>query len=423
MEMLNIKELSISTYAFTLKEVQSRYRLPSTFTKVPDNKSILFEEVSNINKPAAKMVSWKTNPERLPAWIAALEKRYEKDLGAVDAYIIKWKDHRILDSPKDLIQLECTFIDQKLFTLSVHLTTGCITCQGAQYLEFAKQEFNKLKTFLNQLCTKFIPEHSENVAEGDDKIKDHETENDDLYVIEEESLVCSNDNMEGAKTNDNMEGAKTKVKNTEKVEIITVETKNCDDKSETINTQIEALCKGLSGLQSRYCILQTELSKIKTENKKFGNQQNTIEENKITCKCEEVRKGNNLRIEALKPELVNKLRSVVEKTIACKCEDVRKDTNLNIETLKTENKKMEVKMNSLQLKLTTLEKQNEKLENRLHTYNHDEGKSRQEKSDLQQENSRLRVEITNLKSVIDIKEAENSKLSSLINSKNLIIGN
>lgn len=80
-------------------------------------------------------------------------------------------------------------------------------------------------------------------------------------------------------------------------------------------------------------------------------------------------------------------------------------------------------MNSLQLKLTTLEKQNDKIENRLHTYNHDEGKSRQEKSDLQQENSRLRVEITNLKSEIAIKEAENSKLSSLINSKNLIIGN
>lgn len=166
------------------------------------------------------------------------------------------------------------------------------------------------------------------MAEGDDKIKDHE--NDELYVIQEESLVC---------TNDNTEGAKTKVKNTEKVEIITVETKNCDDKSEAINTQIEALCKGLSGLQSRYCTLQTELSKIQTENKKFGNQLNTIDENKITCKCEEVRKGNNLRIEALKTEFVNRLRSVEEETITCKCEDVRKDTNLNIETLKTENKK------------------------------------------------------------------------------------
>lgn len=153
MEKLKLSELDPSECMYTCKdEIIKKYNLPSEFAKEPDNKDILFEEPSDIYKPNARMVSFKTTPERLPWWVASIETRYWEGLGKNKDFIINWRDHRKLSKDKDLIQVDISSQSlsqpEKLFTISIHLTTGCITCQGTQYIAFKDSEFGKLLKFV-----------------------------------------------------------------------------------------------------------------------------------------------------------------------------------------------------------------------------------------------------------------------------------
>ena len=118
-------------------------------------KSCLFEEIiSHLYEKSAKMVAFKTNVERLPAWIRSAWLYYYDYLGEMDTYNINWTHdppHWSKDGATQLKSInihvsvageaEAEFDNPLLYHLTIFVTTGLIEVQGNQYEQFQTEVF------------------------------------------------------------------------------------------------------------------------------------------------------------------------------------------------------------------------------------------------------------------------------------------
>lgn len=146
-----------------IRNMKSKYQLPDAFSGKPKNKNIKFENVADMYNPDACMVSCKTSIDRLPAGFLAFERRYWEQLECLE---VNWIDFRRKDEDsKELIQIELinTAKECKIFTISIHLSTGCITCQGTGYKDLANFEFPRLLNLVQKLTSRKGRERPETI--------------------------------------------------------------------------------------------------------------------------------------------------------------------------------------------------------------------------------------------------------------------
>lgn len=129
-------------------------------------------------KPTAKCVSFKTEQDRILAWIYAIQKRYHDDLANNDIYTISWTDKE--GDSGEFTEISVTIIenrstsddtDLKLITITIYLTTLVIMIQGNEHIIFAKSEYPSLKQFVNKLME--VQANDSYNDEEETKLKQH----------------------------------------------------------------------------------------------------------------------------------------------------------------------------------------------------------------------------------------------------------
>jgi hypothetical protein len=124
-----------------LPEFHKKYSFPTTFKK-SKNATIPYEMIEDGQyNNNARMVSFRTDVDKLPYWVLTMELRYWTQIGNNDNYVVQWDDS---DDEVQINVLQRVPKETKLFAIKIHLGTGTITCQGNHYNMFAKHEFPRL---------------------------------------------------------------------------------------------------------------------------------------------------------------------------------------------------------------------------------------------------------------------------------------
>ena len=137
--------------------ILSKYDFP-TIPGIPNKKSAnaLFEQLDlGLYKEKANMVGFRIqSKEKFIKWIQCITYRYHITLGADDNYTVHWTDRQCSHDPTkhDEIMLQICPLndpDHPLVTIHIFLTTYLITVQGNLYLNWAKMEFDYLKSIVD----------------------------------------------------------------------------------------------------------------------------------------------------------------------------------------------------------------------------------------------------------------------------------
>ena len=169
-------------------------------------KQSLFEQIDDkLYEPAAKMIAFHTDRNRLHAWIKAFEILYFNNIGNRENEVVNWSD----DPPKwndsnsaNSIIIEYSSKNPDLanplfFKITFYVTTGTIQVQGNHKDIFVNEHFDVLKKLVqmilaeNQDCQIMSLDHEETTPKT---IYDSEEENDSQNLKdkhEEKSVIVS----------------------------------------------------------------------------------------------------------------------------------------------------------------------------------------------------------------------------------------
>ena len=146
-----VLDLDISPTSACLDATRIEYHLNKAFKKPTSKKAqdALFEKV-NIGQyePEAHCCTFKTNPERLHAWIKAITLVYYDGMGADKDFCVTWTN----TPDRREICVEVTKCDTLMYKLFVYLTTGIIMVQGRDFAAW----INKDLLYLTQLVDTII---------------------------------------------------------------------------------------------------------------------------------------------------------------------------------------------------------------------------------------------------------------------------
>lgn len=179
----------------------SRYVIDKFKTKASGSKSVPFESIDpNLYKPKAKLVGFRTSEDRIALWIEAITTRYIDSMAHEQEVIVTWEELESYANPgkPDKIVLSVRRKDEKLFVLSVFITTGRIQVQGAYHAEWSTKEFPLLMKIINKITESgnsspdltiesqecLFPvsdeEETESETESEDEEEDEEEDEDEL---------------------------------------------------------------------------------------------------------------------------------------------------------------------------------------------------------------------------------------------------
>ena len=148
-------------------------------------KLCLFEEInSELYEKAAKMVAFKTNVERLPAWIRSAWLYLYDHLGEMDSYNTIWSHDPSTWIKEGITQLksisahvyaagetEAEFDNPLLYHMTIFITTGLIEIQGNHYEKFQTTVFPILHSCVNKMMDEkqFQIKSPNGVSQSDDE--------------------------------------------------------------------------------------------------------------------------------------------------------------------------------------------------------------------------------------------------------------
>lgn len=131
-----------------------RYVIDEFKAKAVGSKEVPFEVIDlSLYKPRAKLVGFGTSETRLPLWIQAVIDRYIDNVSKEDECPVQWEEIECYWEPNkpDKIRLLVKRNEEKLFVLTLFITTGRIQTQGVYYEQWATEEFPVLLQMVNAL--------------------------------------------------------------------------------------------------------------------------------------------------------------------------------------------------------------------------------------------------------------------------------
>ena len=130
------------------------------------------------------MVAFKTNAERLPAWIRSAWLYFYDHLGEMDSYNINWSYDPSTWTKEGITLLksisvhvyaageaEAEFNNPLLYHMTIFITTGLIEIQGNQYEQFQTTVFPILHSCVNKMTDEkqFQIKSTNGVSQSDDE--------------------------------------------------------------------------------------------------------------------------------------------------------------------------------------------------------------------------------------------------------------